>query len=80
MYVAAKRLKHYFQEHSITVVCTAPLSEIIGSKDASGRVAKWAIEMAAHNIKYKPRTSIKSQALADWAEMQYMPHVPNCTH
>jgi hypothetical protein len=55
------------------VVCTAPLSEKIGSKDASGRVAKWAKEMAAHNIDYKPRTSIKSQALADflvdWAEL-----------
>jgi hypothetical protein len=74
IYMAAKKLKHYFQEQSITVVCTAPLSEKIGSKDASGRVAKWAKEMAAHNIDYKPRTSIKSQALADflvdWAELQ----------
>ena len=40
MYFAAKKLKPYFQEHPITVVCTARLAEIIGSRDASGRVAK----------------------------------------
>ena len=39
VYLAAKKLKHYFQEHSITVVCEAPISEIIGCKDATGRVA-----------------------------------------
>ena len=43
VYFTAKKLKPYFQEHPITVVCTAPLAEIMGSRDASGRVAKWAI-------------------------------------
>ena len=60
-----KKLKPYFQEHPITVVCTAPLAEIIGSRDASGRVAKWAIALAPYTIFYQPRTAIKSQALAD---------------
>ena len=46
VYFAAKKLKPYFQEHPITVVCIAPLAEIIGSWDASGRVAKWAIAFA----------------------------------
>jgi ribonuclease HI len=84
VYLAAKRLRHYFQEHTITVVSTAPLSEIIGSKDATGRVAMWAIQLAAHNILYEPRTAIKSQALADfivdWAEVQYLPPAPDSTH
>jgi hypothetical protein len=40
VYMAAKKLKHYFEEHPIMVVSTTPLSEIIGCKDASGRVAK----------------------------------------
>jgi hypothetical protein len=60
VYMAARKLKHYFEEHPITVVSTTPLSEIIGCKDATGRVAKWAIELAAHTIQYKPRTTIKS--------------------
>ena len=55
VYMAAKKLKHYFQEHPITVVCVAPISDIIGSKDASGRVAKWAIELATYTPQYARR-------------------------
>jgi hypothetical protein len=58
--MADKKLKHYFEEHPITLVSTTPLSEIIGCKDATSRVAKWAIELAAHTIQYNPRTTIKS--------------------
>ncbi|KAK1683815.1 hypothetical protein QYE76_044663 [Lolium multiflorum] len=43
VYMAAKKLKHYFQEHPIKVVATA-LAEIIGDKDANGRIAKWALD------------------------------------
>jgi ribonuclease HI len=49
-----------------------------------GRVAKWAIELAAHTIRYKPKTTIKSQIIADffadWGEHQYLPPAPNSTH
>src|SRR3954468_6161077 len=80
VYMAAKRLKPYFQAHLITVVNSAPLADIMGSRDATGRVEKWAIEVASHGIQYEQRTSIKSQALADflvdWAETQYMPQLP----
>src|SRR3954463_11152042 len=81
VYMAAKRLKPYFQAHPITVGGSAPLAEIIGNRDASGRVAKWAIEIATHGIKYEPRAAVKSQALADflvdWAETQYEPPCPD---
>ena len=40
VYCTAKKLKQYFQEHVVTVVSTAPIGEIIGCWDASGRVAK----------------------------------------
>jgi hypothetical protein len=66
------------------VVSTTPLSEIIGCKDATGRVAKWEIELAAHTIQYKPRTTIKSQIIADffadWGEHQYLPPAPDSTY
>jgi hypothetical protein len=48
VYMAAKKLKHYFQEHPIRVVAEAPISEIISNKDASGRIANWAIELSPY--------------------------------
>ena len=60
LYMAAKKLKHYFQEHPITVVCSAPISEILGNKDASGRVGKWAIELAPYTPNFERRDAIKS--------------------
>ena len=73
MFLASRKLRHYFQEHSITVLSKAPLSDIINNSDATGRVTKWGIELAAFEITYKRRDAIKSQALvdfvADWTEM-----------
>jgi ribonuclease HI len=47
-------------------------------------VAKWAIELAAHTVQYKPRTTVKSQIIADffadWGEHQYLPPAPDSTH
>ena len=75
--MTSRKLKHYFQEHRITVVSSAPLADIIQNREARGRVAKWAIELGAYHIKYEPRTAIKSQALADfindWIEIQAPP-------
>ena len=84
MHFAAKRLRHYFQEHPITVVCAAQLSDIIGNRNATSRVAKWAIKLSAHSILYKPRTATKSQILADffvdWAETEYLPPCPDSSY
>ena len=48
------------------MVSTAPLKDIIGNKDATDRVAKWAVNLASHTVLYQPRTTIKSQILADF--------------
>src|SRR3954467_14458273 len=73
VFLASRKLRHYFQENPITVVSKAPLSDIINNSDTIGRVAKWGIELAAFEITNKIRDAIKSQALADfvadWTEM-----------
>src|SRR3954471_7602860 len=73
VFLAYRKLRHYFQEHPITVASKTPLSDIINNSNATGRVAKWGIELAAFEITYKRRYAIKSQALADftadWTEM-----------
>ena len=34
--------------------------------DAVGRIILWAVELGEFNIKYRPQTSFKAQALADF--------------
>ncbi|KAM0831546.1 hypothetical protein ACQ4PT_065462 [Festuca glaucescens] len=74
---AQRRLAPYFHEHPVKVVASTPLSDIILNRDATGRVAKWAVELGVHNITYEPRHAVKSQALADffvdWEEHQQQP-------
>jgi hypothetical protein len=61
-------------EYSISVVTDYPLGDILRNQDATGRISKWAVELGALNIDFKPRTTIKSQALVDfmaeWRENQ----------
>jgi ribonuclease HI len=51
-----------------------PLREIIQSREASGRIAKWVVEIMGETISFAPRKAIKSQALADfvaeWVDTQ----------
>jgi hypothetical protein len=61
VFLASRKLRHYFYDHKMTVVSKAPLKDIINNSDATGRVAKWGIELASFDIDYKPHTAIKSQ-------------------
>ncbi|KAK1631945.1 hypothetical protein QYE76_006260, partial [Lolium multiflorum] len=61
VFLGSRKLRHYFQEHPVTVVSKAPLSTILNNADATGRTAKWGIELSAFDIAYKPRTAVKSQ-------------------
>jgi hypothetical protein len=64
--ITSRKLRHYFQEYSISVVTDYPLGNIMRNQDATGRISKWAVELGALNIDFKPRTTIKSQALVDF--------------
>jgi hypothetical protein len=72
--ITSRKLRHYFQEYSIYVVTDYSLSDILRNQDATGRISKWAVELSALNIDFKPRTAIKSQTLVDimveWRENQ----------
>nr|KAJ0216727.1 hypothetical protein LSAT_V11C300147310 [Lactuca sativa] len=63
---AARRLRHYFQAHQIEVLTSYPIKQNLLKPETSGRLAMWAIELGEHDIKYRPRTSIKGQVLADF--------------
>jgi ribonuclease HI len=56
------------------VVSSFPLGEIIQYREASGRIAKWAVEIMGETISFAPRKAIKSQVLAnfvaEWVDTQ----------
>jgi ribonuclease HI len=69
-----RKLRHYFESHPVTVVSSFPLGEIIQCREASGRIAKWAVEVMGETISFAPRKAIKSQVLAyfvaEWVDTQ----------
>jgi hypothetical protein len=63
---AAKKLPHYFQASTVTVLTDLPLKTLMHSSDFSGRVTRLGVHLGSLGVEYKPRTSIKGQVLADF--------------
>ncbi|GJR26334.1 reverse transcriptase domain-containing protein [Tanacetum coccineum] len=79
---AARRLRRYFQAHPIKVITDSPIGQVLNNSGASGRLAKWAVELGAYGITYVPRVAIKGQVLADFladtpAEIRVLLRLPN---
>src|SRR5512141_319553 len=71
--MTSRKLRHYFQAHRVTVVSSFPLGEVVRNKDVVGRIAKWVVELSQFNVRFVPRTAIKSQVLADFVADWTMP-------
>jgi hypothetical protein len=56
------------------MVTDLPLVDILHNRDAAVCISKWAVELGALTLYFKPRTAIKLQALVDfmaeWRENQ----------
>ncbi|XP_059654829.1 uncharacterized protein LOC132301604 [Cornus florida] len=63
---AKRKLRHYFESHSIVVLTNYPIRGILFKPDLSGRITKWASELSSFDITYEPRVSQKGQAVADF--------------
>jgi ribonuclease HI len=75
---AAKKLPHYFQSSTVTVLSDLPLKMLLQRSDFSGRITKWGVHLESLSVEYKPRTAIKGQVLAEiLAEFQYDPSNPS---
>jgi hypothetical protein len=64
--MASRKLRQYFQSYHIIVPSSQPLQDIIRNRKAMGRVRKWDAELNEFTIDCVHRSSIQSQALADF--------------
>jgi hypothetical protein len=64
--MASRKLRHYFEAFMVRVTSDRGLSELFRNPEASVRIAKWAAELSGYHITFEPRTTIKSQVLADF--------------
>ena len=63
---AARRLRPYFRNHSITVKIDYPIQKILQKLDLAGRMSSWAVKLSEFNIRYEPHGPIKAQCLLDF--------------
>ncbi|GJZ32513.1 putative nucleotidyltransferase, ribonuclease H [Tanacetum coccineum] len=63
---AARRLRRYFQAYPINVITESPIGQMLNNSGASGRLAKWDVELGAYGITYVLRVAVKGQVLADF--------------
>ena len=63
---AARKLKPYFQAHTIIVLTNKPLRRATSSPETAERMALWAVELSEFDIQYRLRTAIKGQVVVDF--------------
>nr|GEV91548.1 hypothetical protein [Tanacetum cinerariifolium] len=65
----ARRLRRYFQAHTIMVLTGTPIKQALTRHEKTGRVAKWAIKLGEHDIVFLK---------IDEREMQtdFLPEIP----
>ena len=64
--MVSRKVINYFQAHKNKVISLLPIREILHNRDAAGRTAKWAVELGEFDLRFIPRTAIRSQALVDF--------------
>ena len=63
---ATRKLRQYFQAHTIEVPTEYPMKQVLHKPETSGKLMKWAIELNEFDIRYRPKTPINGQVLADF--------------
>ena len=68
----SRKLRPYFQAHTIEVLTEYPMKQVLHKPEVFGRLMKWAVELSEFDIRYKPKTAVKGQVLADFI-MEFTP-------
>jgi hypothetical protein len=74
--MASRKLRPYFQAHTIRVLTEYPLRKVIQKLELSGRLANWAIKLEQFDLEFVHRNAIKGQPFANFlAEFTNLPGV-----
>ena len=52
---AARKLRPYFQAHTIEVPTEYPMKQVLHKPETSGRLMKWALELSEFDIRFKEK-------------------------
>lgn len=64
--LTAHKLRHYFDDHKVILVTGFSIRDILHNWEVVGRTSKWACELGANDIEFRPHTAIKTQDLVDF--------------
>ena len=45
--ITSRKLRHYFDEHKVTLVYDFPLGNVLHNRDATRRISKWSVKLRA---------------------------------
>ena len=64
--ILVRRLRPYFQAHTIAMLTDLPLRQILSKHELSGHLINWSVELSEFDLQYQARRAIKSQVLANF--------------
>jgi len=62
----ARRLRHYFRSHNLTVKLDYPIKQILQKPELAGRMTAWAVELSEFGLRCESRGPMKAQFLAEF--------------
>jgi hypothetical protein len=60
VFIALRKLHHYFRAHKILVVTSYPAKVMLHNPNATGNNVKWVTELAEFELYFLPRHAVKS--------------------
>jgi hypothetical protein len=58
--MSVRKLRHYFEAHTIKVLTNQLLNDILSNRDNSERISKWATKLSKHVVNFEKCSTIKS--------------------
>jgi hypothetical protein len=78
--MSVRKLRHYFEAHTIILLTNQSLNDIFDNRDSSSRISKWAMELSEYVVDFEKRSAIKLQILVDLVALWMKPSCKGFTN